>query len=237
MLTLNTGSVCDVCAEEYGPHRRPHSITCGHVLCAACCDTIIEKTSPRLTPVCPFCREQFTSDSIRLIRLDFTSSGVSTPRRFPNSLEANEVFNEDLVDDRAYSFDSVQGRVATARAEARRLEDKVAKVAHKKCSVEEVHTLHEELTKWLQSEVKTDDQVSAALKSLSIPTRLKIDRKLLSHQTSSLHLSAALLRAILLNHLAHSEATKAARSLESSLRARIDDLEMSKAKLEGELTK
>jgi hypothetical protein len=47
----------------------------------------------------------------------------------------------------------------SARAEARRLEDKVAKVAAKKCSVEEVSTLHKELQEWLTSEVKPDDQV------------------------------------------------------------------------------
>lgn len=29
MLTLATGSVCDVCAEEYGPQCQPHSIPCG----------------------------------------------------------------------------------------------------------------------------------------------------------------------------------------------------------------
>ena len=29
MLTLNPGSSCDVCAEEYGPHCLPHSIPCG----------------------------------------------------------------------------------------------------------------------------------------------------------------------------------------------------------------
>lgn len=29
MITLNTGSLCDVCAEEYGPHNYPHSIPCG----------------------------------------------------------------------------------------------------------------------------------------------------------------------------------------------------------------
>ena len=29
MLTLSPGCACDVCAEEYGPHRLPHSISCG----------------------------------------------------------------------------------------------------------------------------------------------------------------------------------------------------------------
>lgn len=42
------------------------------------------------------------------------------------------------------------------RQEARRLEDKVAKVAAKKCSVEEVSLLHKELEDWLMTEVKDD---------------------------------------------------------------------------------
>jgi hypothetical protein len=44
------------------------------------------------------------------------------------------------------------------RQEARRLEDKVARVAAKKCSVEEVSSLHKELEAWLTTEM-TDDQV------------------------------------------------------------------------------
>lgn len=43
------------------------------------------------------------------------------------------------------------------RIEVRRLEDKVAKVAAKKCSVEEVSSLYKELEGWLLSE--KDDQV------------------------------------------------------------------------------
>lgn len=54
-------------------------------------------------------------------------------------------------------------------------------------------------------------------------------------QTSSLELSAALLRAILMNHLAHSEATKAAKYAESQLNQRLEEAEMSKSKLESEL--
>ena len=49
------------------------------------------------------------------------------------------------------------GTVKT-RAEAKRLESKVAQVAAKKCSVEEVTTLHRELQDWLQSD-KLDEQV------------------------------------------------------------------------------
>ena len=54
---------------------------------------------------------------------------------------------------------------------------------------------------------------------------------------SSLHLSAALLRAILMNHFAFSEATKSARHTEASLKGRVDDLEIKNEKLEAELRK
>ncbi|KAF9456308.1 hypothetical protein BDZ94DRAFT_1177986 [Collybia nuda] len=208
MLTLTPGSSCDVCAEEYGPHCQPHSIPCGHVLCLSCCSTIVEKTSPRLTPVCPFCREHFTSDSARLIRMDFNTSGWSTPRRLP-TIESN---NTDFADMWARKTERLllsEGSSRT-RSETRRLEDKVAKVAAKRCSVEEVSTLHKELEEWLTSE--KDD-------------------------TTSLYLSAALLRAILMNHLAHSEASRNAKTIEANLKAKLDDAEITNGKLETELRK
>ncbi|KAI9063668.1 hypothetical protein FKP32DRAFT_693419 [Trametes sanguinea] len=208
MITLSPGSLCDVCAEEYGPHNLPHSIPCGHVLCLSCCNNILEKTPSRLSPACPFCRVQFTSDAVRLIRIDFGGSGYSTPRtpRSPRKpiLEAHEA---DIGDDDVLLFNP--GTLKT-RAEARRLESKVAKVAAKKCSVEEVTTLHKELQDWLNSD--------------------KLDE-----QTSSLQLSAALLRAILVNHVAHSEATRIAKNVEANLRERLEESQNEKEKLEAEL--
>ncbi|GBE84310.1 hypothetical protein SCP_0602880 [Sparassis crispa] len=207
MISLNPGSLCDVCAEEYGPHNYPHSIPCGHVLCLDCCNNILQKTSPRLTPSCPFCRVQFTSDDIRLIRLDFGSSGYATPRT--GTIEANHQPADGSDDDILL----LNPGLLKTRAEARRLEYKVAKVAAKKCSVEEVTTLHKELQVWLTSDSKPDDQVS------------------------SLQLSAALLRAILVNHLAHSEATKHAKSVEANLRQKLEEAESDKTQLEAELRK
>ncbi|KAJ7621302.1 hypothetical protein FB45DRAFT_139103 [Roridomyces roridus] len=206
MLTLTPGSSCDVCAEEYGPHCPPHSIPCGHVLCANCCTTIAEKTSPRLSPACPFCREHFTSDSVRLIRMDFNTSGWSTPRRMPD-IEANP---PDFVSDAWSKRLMMAEGCSRSRQDARRLEAKVAKVAAKKCSVEEVTTLHKELQEWLTHEAKPDE-------------------------TSSLTLSAALLRAILMNHVAHSEASKFAKNVEANLKAKLDDFEIMTNKLDSEL--
>ncbi|OCH90211.1 hypothetical protein OBBRIDRAFT_812826 [Obba rivulosa] len=206
MISLSSGSFCDVCAEEYGPHSYPHSIPCGHVLCDNCCNKIIDKTPPRLTPSCPFCRETFTSDSIRLIRVDFSGSGWVTPRGSETHDAVADIGNDDDV------LLLNPGMLKT-RAEVRRLENKVARVAAKKCSVEEVSTLQKELELWLTHDDKHDDQ------------------------TSSLQLSAALLRAILVNHLAHSEAVKMAKSVEAHLKEKLAEVEDAKDSLEEEIQK
>jgi hypothetical protein len=52
---------------------------------------------------------------------------------------------------------------------------------------------------------------------------------------SSLSLSAALLRAILMNHFAHSEATKMAKGVEAALKGKLDDAELTVTKLEADL--
>ena len=123
-------------------------IFAGHVLCASCCTNIVEKTSPRLSPVCPFCREQFTNDSLRLIRMDFTTSGWSTPRRFP----ALETFNDLNTEILQRKTERVLNSDGSKTFEVRRLEDKVGRVAAKKCSVEEVSSLYKELEEWLLAE-------------------------------------------------------------------------------------
>ncbi|KAI0075623.1 hypothetical protein K474DRAFT_1567003, partial [Panus rudis PR-1116 ss-1] len=207
MITLSPGSLCDVCAEEYGPHNYPHCIPCGHVLCLSCCNHIIQKSAPKLTPSCPFCREHFTSDTVRLIRIDFSpsSSGWSTPRHV--STAAAHGIVDDTGDD-----DDMLSASLNKRAEAKRLEHKVARVAAKKCSVEEVTALHKELQDFLAKDSRS--QVSL---------------------TTSLYLSSALLRAILMNHLAHSEATKAARNVELNLKDQLDEVETAKTKLDSEM--
>lgn len=146
-------------AGSHPPHREKFLTTqChipGHVLCSTCCHKIVEKTLPRLKPVCPFCREQFTSDHVRLIRIDFSASGYATPRRRGGRQEAlDSSFHQPP------RFPIVESPFSRTRAEARRLEDKVAAVAAKKCSVEEVSTLHNELQEWLtHDEKQQDDQV------------------------------------------------------------------------------
>ena len=129
-------------------HCRPRPPP-GHVLCLNCCNNIVKKTPARLAPACPFCRVSFTSDSPRLIRIDF-GSAWSSPKR--TTIEAHDI---DVGEDDVLLLNP--GSLKT-RAEARRLESKVAQVAAKKCSVEEVTTLHKELQDWLNSD-KMDEQV------------------------------------------------------------------------------
>jgi hypothetical protein len=234
MLTLEPGSLCDVCAEEFGPRNLPHCIPCGHVLCLSCCNHILEKATSRLPPVCPFCREQFTRGTVRLIRIDFNSpsSGWSTPRRSPNSprppLIEDDFPNDLLLKASAPTFP--EPGEARAR-EGRVLESKVARVASKKCSVEEVTALKQEVDRWL-TEVTTADAVRATSSSAqsSSLTRSYI-------QSSALYLSSLLLKAILANHEAFSDASKAARHAEANLKLKVDGLELEKGRLESELHK
>jgi hypothetical protein len=130
----------------------------GHILCAPCCLTIVEKTSSRLVPVCPFCREEFTYDSVRVVRLDFSHSGRSTPRRLPVYEATHELPTEVLARraDRLMQIDDPP----KPRSDARRLQDKVARVAATKTSVEEVSKLHRELEDWLMT-AERDEQVSS----------------------------------------------------------------------------
>lgn len=221
MISLSPGSLCDVCADEYGPRSLPHSIPCGHVLCLHCCTNILEKTPPRQTPSCPFCRVPFTSDGVRLIRVDFPSagagaahSGYSTPtsaaRRALSPMPTPAVDADDDVLLYNPGRDREHPLSLSARSEAKLLEHRVAKVATKKCSVEEVVTLQRELQDWLRADGKHDDQ--AALK-----------------------LSAALLRAIILNHTAHTQATEHAKSVEAALKEKLDEVQAAKDQLEAEL--
>ncbi|KZS90195.1 hypothetical protein SISNIDRAFT_211538 [Sistotremastrum niveocremeum HHB9708] len=94
------------------------------------------------------------------------------------------------------------------------LEGKVAQAASKKCSFEEVSALHKEVQDWLSLEPNKPDP-----------------------QHASLRLSADLLRAILLNCLAYSEATKIAKSTEVSLREQLDMYKAANERIESELKK
>jgi hypothetical protein len=202
----------------------------GHVLCLNCCNNILEK---RPSTTCPFCREEFTRGTVRLIRFDFngSNSGSSTPRRSPTSprppLIEDDFPNDLLLKVSAPVFPD-PGETRTR--EARVLESRVARVASKKCSVEEVTALQKEVDRWL-TEVTTADAVCAPSSSSSLSLTL-------SHpQSTALYLSSLLLKAILANNVAFSDASKAAKHMETSFKLKVDELEHEKGRLEVDLHK
>lgn len=97
--------------------------------------------------------------------MDFNTSGWNTPRRLPD-IEANP---PDFMNDAWSKRLMLADGCSRSRQDARRLEAKVAKVAAKKCSVEEVTTLHKELQEWLTSDVKPNDDVSFSFSSCLCP--------------------------------------------------------------------
>ena len=99
--------------------------------------------------------------------MDFTTSGWSTPRRFPAMESFNDAFSTEVLQKKTERLLSSVGS-SKARPEVRRLEEKVARVAAKKCSVEEVSSLYTELDTWLRSE--KDDQVRPPKKKISSVT-------------------------------------------------------------------
>ena len=142
-------------------HRPPSTLTfhliLGHVLCLGCCEKIVSKTSPRLSPACPFCRETFTRENVRVIRIDFnTTRGHDTAKRAP--LDAPDILTDifSRKDDLKLTEPMITSR---SREDVRKLELKVARVAAQKSSVEEVSMLYQELKAWLAAETKGETQV------------------------------------------------------------------------------
>lgn len=163
-----------------------------------------------------------------MIRIDFSpnSSGWSTPRQCTGASA------HGIVDDTGDDDDPLQANL-NRRAEVKRLEQKVARVAEKKCSVEEVTTLHRELQDWLSAhgyveKVRRPSEVIRHPHSLAYRS---------FPQATSLRLSSSLLRAILMNHMAHSEAIKAARDTESHLKGEVEQLRVSNDKKDSEIRK
>jgi len=211
----------------------------GHVLCLNCCNNILEKTSSRLSPACPFCRERFARGTVRLIRFDFSgsnsNSGTSTPRKSPTSPRPTPrppLIEDDFPNDLLLK---ASGHIFADFGESRSreghvLESKVARLASRKCSVEEVTALQKEVDRWL-TEVTTADAVRVPSSSSS-PSLTR-----LHSQPKALVLSSLLLKAILANHVAFSEASKTAKNAETSLKLKVDELELEKGRLEVELHK
>ena len=96
--------------------------------------------------------------------------------------------------------------------------------------MEEVTALQKEVDRWL-AEVTAAEAVRVP--SLSSRTSLTVS----CPQSSALSLSSLLLKAILTNHVAFSDASKAAKNAEASLKLKVDELELEKSRLEVKLHK
>ena len=96
--------------------------------------------------------------------------------------------------------------------------------------MEEVTALQKEVERWL-----TEVTAAEAVRVPSSSSRTSLT--LFYPQSSALFLSSLLLKAILTNHHAFSDASKVAKNAEASLKLKADELELEKGRLEVELHK
>jgi hypothetical protein len=102
--------------------------------------------------------------------MDFTTSGWSTPRRVP-VMDTFNNFNPEVLQRKTAHLSNGSSKT---RIEVRRLEDKVAKAAAKKCSVEEVAALYRELEEFLVNDKEEFVRPVSSLRSVPLvcPTRV-----------------------------------------------------------------
>ncbi|KAF8601672.1 hypothetical protein BDV93DRAFT_230966 [Ceratobasidium sp. AG-I] len=53
---------CSICFEDYDSQRNPYTISCGHVFCRPCLDSLVSSSS-----TCPHCRMAFGRKTIRKV--------------------------------------------------------------------------------------------------------------------------------------------------------------------------
>jgi hypothetical protein len=170
---------------------------------------------------------EVTVGSVRGSIATFTSTQEIRSSNIP-SFEDEDEFPNDLLKASAPGFPDPNE--ACAR-EARVLESKVARVASRNFSVEEVTSLQKEVDRWL-TEVTAADAVRVS-SSFSSPLSLTLPHP----QSTALFLSSLLLKATLVNHFVFSDASRAAKDTEMSLKSKVDELELEKGRLEVELHK
>ncbi|KAI0826627.1 hypothetical protein BC628DRAFT_1319753 [Trametes gibbosa] len=81
MLVLHPNSQCDVCLDNYTAFREPNVITCGHVFCRRCLQSLVR-------PSCPLCRTPFFEQDVRRLHVDKATLPSSTPLSSPPDLES-----------------------------------------------------------------------------------------------------------------------------------------------------
>ena len=158
-----------------------------------------------------------------------SSIAASTPKQEIRSLnipsfededESSDEDEDDFPNDLLKASAPVFPDPGEARAhEARVLEARVARMASKKCPVEEVVALQKEIDRWL-TEATAADAVRVPSSSSSPSLTLPMP------QSTSLVLSSLLLKAILVNHIMFSDVFNAAKNTETSLKSKVDELEI-----------
>ncbi|TDL16648.1 hypothetical protein BD410DRAFT_731155 [Rickenella mellea] len=182
-------TVCNVCAEEFGPHNPPKSIPCGHILCGSCVVRVCERSSQRITPCCPFCRESFDSDVVRSVPVDYEAAEAKAP---PTHWQASVQSHRDAAFRKVYEEFKTK-EASRIRADVQRLEDKAVNIACKSSSVAELNSICNELQDWLSREYN----------------------KVPEGEHVSLLMSAALLRSILNERTKHTKGTESTKGAES----------------------
>ncbi|KAF8601667.1 hypothetical protein BDV93DRAFT_230931 [Ceratobasidium sp. AG-I] len=71
---------CSICFENYDARRNPYSISCGHIFCRSCLDTLSSSS-----PTCPHCRKPFSHGSIRKVMCALQESSAQGSRTIPEA--------------------------------------------------------------------------------------------------------------------------------------------------------
>jgi len=79
MLILHPQSTCDICAERYSTGNAPYTITCGHIFCLSCLQSLDIPTR------CPMCRCDFLMENVRKLHID-TPTCVDRGREFTSRI-------------------------------------------------------------------------------------------------------------------------------------------------------
>ncbi|KZT25972.1 hypothetical protein NEOLEDRAFT_294554 [Neolentinus lepideus HHB14362 ss-1] len=129
MLVVHPNSTCDVCLEGYtNGNNIPHSISCGHVFCLRCLQSLT-----RL--ICPLCRTTFDPTGIRRLHVDKSVQSISATTV---AAVTPAVADPEVVGD------------------VRRLEDKIDHIVLEGASLTDVRNTIDEVHAWLKSQPKEE---------------------------------------------------------------------------------
>ncbi|TFK50337.1 hypothetical protein OE88DRAFT_240660 [Heliocybe sulcata] len=129
MLVVHPNSTCDVCLEGYTSGSNvPHSISCGHVFCLRCLQSLT-----RL--ICPLCRTTFDPIEIRKLHIDKAVQPISATAV---AAATPATADPEVVED------------------VRRLQDKIDHIVLEGASLTDVRNTIDETHAWLKSRPKEE---------------------------------------------------------------------------------